>query len=474
MNITDPFDEAAKKVPERLALIVDGVETTYLGLALAVERVAAALSAAGVEPGDRVPLVDAAGLLTVAGVLGCARIGAAAAPMSARATAHEIASMAAAAACTNVAIAGVESADRVGEALGSMPLDPDMLSAPEETVVHAPVSDGDTAVVLFTSGTTGTPKPVPLTHGVLGSRVRVFTPPPDPNAPANTILSCVPFHHVAGLVGVLVGLAGGNTNVLMPRFDAGEWLSTVERYRVQRVFLVPAMLQRILSHAGFAGSDLSSLQMITYGAAPASADLVARALAAFPPSVSFVQVFGQTETLGAVAALGPADHAGGRAGSVGKPMAGVEVRIVDPASGAEGDLGELWVHAEHTATPGWLRTGDLVRRDTDGYLHAVGRLSDVINRGGEKVDPAEVEAALRAHPSIADVAVAGYGDAEMGQRVGALVVAVETVDDELLRTWCRTRLEPHKVPERIVFVDAIPLTELGKVSRRELRAVLER
>ena len=474
MNITDPFDEAAQKIPERMALIVDGVETTYRGLALAVERVAGALSAAGVERGDRVPLVDAAGPLTVAGVLGCARIGAAAAPMSARATAHEIASMAEAASCSNVAIAGVDAADQVREALGSMPLGPDMLSAPEKTTVHAPVSDDDTAVVLFTSGTTGTPKPVPLTHGVLGGRVRVFTAPPDPNAPANMILSCVPFHHVAGLVGVLVGLAGGNTNVLMPRFDAGEWLSTVEQYHVQRVFLVPAMLQRILSHARFAHADLSSLQMITYGAAPASSDLVAHALAAFPPSISFVQVFGQTETLGAVTALGPLDHAAGRAASVGKPMAGVEVRIVDPATGADGDLGELWVRAEHTATPGWLRTGDLVRRDTDGYLYTAGRLSDVINRGGEKVDPAEVESALREHPSVADVAVAGYGDAEMGQRVGALIVAGEPVDVESLRSWCRTRLESFKVPERIVFVDSIPLTELGKVSRSELRAEFER
>jgi long-chain acyl-CoA synthetase len=262
----------------------------------------------------------------------------------------------------------------------------------------------------------------------------------------------------------------------MPRFEAGEWLSIVERHRVQRVFLVPAMLERIMSHPRFRRADLSSLQMITYGAAPAAAELISRALEEFPSSVSFVQVFGQTETLGAVTALGPGDHTTGRVGSVGKAMPGVDVRIVDPATGVavpHGEVGELWVRANHTATPGWVRSGDLVRRDAEGYLYMAGRMSDVINRGGEKVDPMEVEAALREHPAVEDAAVAGYADAEMGERVGAAVVARAHLDDRTLRVWCRTRLEPHKIPERILLVDSIPRTELGKISRRELRAQLE-
>src|SRR5439155_10478009 len=205
---------------------------------------------------------------------------------------------------------------------------------------------------------------------------------------------CVPFHHVAGLIGILVGLAGGNTSVLQPRFDAGEWLELVERHRVQRAFLVPAMLHRILDHERFSEADLSSLQMITYGAAAATPALVSRAVQALP-RVAFVNVFGQTETLGAVTALGPEDHRAGRAGSVGRPMPGGEVRVIDPDTGADvadGVVGGFLVRAPHTASAGGLRSGGLVRRDAEGFLYPAGRLNDVINRGGEKVDPAEVEA----------------------------------------------------------------------------------
>jgi len=182
-------------------------------------------------------------------------------------------------------------------------------------------------------------------------------------------------------------------------------------------------------------------------------------------------VFGQTETLGAVTALTPDDHRAGRAGSVGRPMPGVEIRIVDATENdvPDGETGELWVRAPHTYREGWVRTGDLVRRDADGYLYATGRLSEVINRGGEKIAPDEVEAVLRAHPSVVDAAVVGLPDADMGERVAAVVVSPAGIDPSALRAWCRERLAGFKVPERYAFVDALPLTELGKVSRRALR-----
>jgi acyl-CoA synthetase (AMP-forming)/AMP-acid ligase II len=213
---------------------------------------------------------------------------------------------------------------------------------------------------------------------------------------------------------------------------------------------------------------------VTYGAAPAAAELVARAVEALP-KVAFVNVFGQTETLGAVAALGPEDHREGRAGSVGRPMPGAEVRIVDPSSGedvADGEVGEFWVRGPHTVSPGWVRSGDLVRRDADGYLYPAGRLSDVINRGGEKIDPAEVEAVLRSHPDVEDAAAFGFADEVLGQRVAAAVVARSAIDSATLRLWCSERLARFKVPEVIVTVDAIPLTELGKVSRAGLRTII--
>ena len=474
MNLEDPIRLAIGLVPSRIALVVDESEISFAELGRAIDRVARALLGAGVGEGDRVALVASSGLLAVATVLACARIGAAAAPMSARATANEIETMAKVAGCGPVAVAERDVADRVGEALGRRPLSDEILSGDSEISPRADVGDDDVAVVLFTSGTTGTPKPVPFSHAVLGGRVTAFAPPPDPSAATLASISCVPFHHVAGLVGVFVGLAGGNTVVLQRRFDAGAWLNLIEQRRVQRVFLVPTMLQRIIDHPEISKADLSSVQLITYGAAPASPELIERARDVFPPSTVFMQVFGQTETLGGVVALGPGDEEAARAGSVGRPMAGVDVRVVEPATGEDvpdGEVGEFWARAPHTATPGWIRSGDLVRRDANGYIYAVGRMSDVINRGGEKIDPAEVEAVLRAHPDVTDAAVAGYADPEMGQRVGAVVVSRS--DQEALRTWCLTRLERYKAPERVVFVDAIPLTELGKVSRKDLRGLLE-
>jgi acyl-CoA synthetase (AMP-forming)/AMP-acid ligase II len=476
VSLADPIEEAAAAVPERIAFWDGDVAISYREVSDAVSSAASTLSARGVVRGDRVALAEGTSLVAVATVLGCARIGAAAAPMSPSLTAGEMSVLAAAASCGRVGVASAGAAWRLEEALGSPALGEADLLANRASTPGTPAAPGEdeVALVLFTGGTTGVPKPVPLAHGTLERRVRSFAAPVDPSAEPAVSIICVPFHHVAGLIGVLVGLAGGNTTVVQRRFDAGEWLRLVERRRVQRAFLVPTMLHRILEHPARETTDLGSLQMITYGAAPAAPDLIERAVRGFP-HVAFINVFGQTETLGAVTALGPEDHRAGRAGSVGRPMPGVEIRIVDPSTGldvADGETGEFWVRAAHTVTEGWVKSGDLVRRDTEGYLYAAGRLSDVINRGGEKIDPIEVETALRTHPDVEDAAVCGVHDAEMGERVGAVVVSRAPMAPDDLRSWCRERLAPYKMPERIVFVDALPLTELGKVSRRDLRALL--
>ena len=394
--------------------------------------------------------------------------------MSARATSNEIQVMARAAGCGEVAVAERDVAVRVLEATGAKPLSEEILDGRSETSRRTQVANEDDCIVLFTSGTTGAPKPVPFSHGILGGRVKAFAPTPDPAGPTLVSISCVPFHHVAGLVGVFVGLAGGNTVVLQRRFDPGAWLTLAERRHIQRVFLVPTMLHRIIDHPDAARADLSSVQLVTYGAAPATPELIARAKKLMP-GAAFMQVFGQTETLGGVVALGPGDEAAAEKGSIGRPMAGVEVRVVDPATGVDvpdGEVGEFWARAPHTATPGWIRSGDLVRRDAEDYIYVAGRMSDVINRGGEKIDPAEVEAVLWAHKDVIDVAVAGFPDADLGENVGAVIVARRPVDPEELRDWARARLASHKVPARIVFVDELPLTELGKVSRRDLGALI--
>jgi acyl-CoA synthetase (AMP-forming)/AMP-acid ligase II len=252
-------------------------------------------------------------------------------------------------------------------------------------------------------------------------------------------------------------------------------LRLVQEHRVQTAFLVPTMLQRILDHGDFASADLNSLIAIAYGAAAAPVALVRRAMTALP-HVAFANVFGQTETLGAYTTLLPEDHRDpNRVGSVGKPLPGVEVRVVEPDTGTDveaGVVGELWVNTIQNVTEGWLHTGDLARRDADGYIYPSGRLSDTINRGGEKFGPIEVEEALRTHPAVSDVAVAGITDEEMGQRVGAAVVAHLPVTLEELRSHCRDRIAYFKLPERLMIVDHIPYSETGKVNRRLLALVI--
>jgi acyl-CoA synthetase (AMP-forming)/AMP-acid ligase II len=294
---------------------------------------------------------------------------------------------------------------------------------------------------------------------------------------------CVPLVHIGGMLGLLVALAKGSTTVVQTRFDAGEWLRLVERHAVTTSFLVPTMLYRILEHPDRATTDLSSLVSLSYGAAPATPELIRRTIAALP-GVALTNTFGQTETMGSITALGPGDHPPERLASVGKPLPGVEIRIVHPVTGEEVDqgvVGELLVRSEVAVIPagqiddgrtpaGWFRTGDMVSADEEGYLYPAGRLSDTINRGGEKFAPSEVEEIVRHHHAVRDAAAVGVTDPEMGHRVGMAVVVTEPLDLEELRTFCQGRIANFKLPERLLIVDELPITDFGKVDRKILRS----
>jgi acyl-CoA synthetase (AMP-forming)/AMP-acid ligase II len=477
MNIGMISDAAATGDPDRVALIIGKRLIGYGQLAATVERCAAGLAANGVAPGTRVAVVDGGSLLSIASVLGAARIGAAAALMNPALTTSELRDLMQSAGCADVGVAGEAHADRLREAGASKTLTAaDLLSdSPIPAAKTVEEIDDRDALVLFTSGTTGLPKAVGITSGQLSTRIRGMGQPFRADSAPTVSMMCVPFFHVGGSLGMLGSLYSGNTSVVQERFDAAEWLRLVQEHRVRTAFLVPTMLQRILDHRDFAGNDLTSLIAIAYGAAAAPVALVRRAMAALP-HVAFANVFGQTETLGAYTTLLPEDHRDpNRAGSVGKPLPGVDVRVVDPDTAADveaGVVGELWVNTIQNVTEGWLHTGDLARRDADGYIYPSGRLSDTINRGGEKFGPIEVEEALRTHPAVSDVAVAGITDEEMGQRVGAAVVAHLPVTLEELRSHCRDRIAYFKLPERLMIVDRIPYSETGKVNRRRLALLI--
>ncbi|OBF47544.1 acyl-CoA synthetase [Mycobacterium sp. 852002-50816_SCH5313054-b] len=473
MNTGTILDAAAAGDPTRAALIIDGRIIGYGELATTVRSCAAALAARGVTAGQRVAVVDNGSLMSIASVLGAARLGAAAALMNPALTPQELQGLLKNAGCADVALAGEQYVERVRDA--GAPAVLTVADLTDDGPEPPPRADAEEAMVLFTSGTTGLPKPVGISGRQLTARIKGMAAPFRADAAPAVGMMCVPFFHVGGALGTLGSLYSGNTSVVQPRFDAGEWLRLVAEHRVATTFMVPTMLQRILDHPDFATSDLTSLVAIAYGAAAAPIALVRRAMDALP-HVAFANVFGQTETLGAYTTLLPQDHRDpARAGSVGRPLPGVDVRVVDPASGddvAPGTVGELWVNTTQNVTEGWLRTGDLARQDPDGYIFPCGRLSDTINRGGEKFGPVEVEEALRSHPAVSDVAVAGVADDELGQRVGAAVVACAPVTLEQLRSHCRELIAYFKLPERLAIVDQIPYNATGKVSRRQIAALI--
>ncbi|MEM6106908.1 class I adenylate-forming enzyme family protein [Mycobacterium sp. 050272] len=477
MNIGTIHDAAASGDHARAALIVGGHTVGYGELATAVRQWAASLAAHGVTPGQRIAVVDGASLLSIAALLGATRIGAAPALMNPTLTPPELRALHTNAACADVAVAGEHYAERVRAAGVPTALTSTDLMGRPEPAGDAVADDADDrdALILFTSGTTGLPKAVSISGQQLTRRITGMSRPFRAGIKPSVSMLSVPLFHVGGALGLLGSLYSGNTTVVQTRFDAGEWLRLVAEHRVSTTFVVPTMLQRIIDHPDFPDTDLSSLIAIAYGAAAAPLRLVRRAMAALP-HVALANVFGQTETLGAYTTLMPDDHRDpARAGSVGRALPGVEVRVVDPATGNDveaGAVGELWVNSAQNVTEGWLRTGDLARQDADGYIFPSGRLKDTINRGGEKFGPIEVEEALRSHPAVEDAAVAGIADDELGQRVGAAVVVCAPVTLDELRAHCRGLIAHFKLPERCAIVENIPYSATGKVNRDQLAALI--
>ncbi len=475
MDVGQTIDSAVAEVPARTALMVGSERLTYAGLDVLAQRCAVALQAAGVGRGDHVAVVAGGSPLAVAAILGAARLGAASAQMNPDLKPGEMAAL-----CemigAGVGIAGEDQRDRLAEALGATVLTLDDIAATADTPVAAVEIDDDaTGLILFSSGSTGLPKPVYISHRTISDRLAHYGSSIDPDVQPPVDMMSVPLFHIGGTLGLLITLHSGKTMVILPRFDAGEWLRTVEESRVSQTFVVPTMLRRILDHPDFDSRDVSSLRALSYGAAPAQPDLIRRAVAALP-AVDFSNVFGQTETLGAYAALSPEDHRAGRKlDSVGRAFPGVELRVVDVETQEDvgvGRVGEAVVRAAQNITPDWMPTGDLVVVDEEGYLFVKGRVKDTINRGGEKFGPVEIEAAIRTLGGVTEVAVAGVPDEDLGERVGVLIVGDEGLGADDIKEHCRQTLARFKVPEIVVFVDELPYNRYGKIPRAAVVEVI--
>jgi long-chain acyl-CoA synthetase len=310
-------------------------------------------------------------------------------------------------------------------------------------------------------------------------------------SPESVNLAMMPMFHIAGAGWSMVGLYHGCRTVVLRDVDPVRILQVIPQHRVTNAFMVPAVIQFLLMTPGVEDTDFSSLRTLVYGASPISERVLVDGMERF--GCEFVQVYGLTETTGAITQLDGADHdpedRPHLLRSCGRPYPWVEVRVVDPNDGTDkpvGEVGELWTRsrqnmagywanpqatAEAITPDGWFRTGDAGYLDADGYLYLHDRVKDMIVSGGENVYPAEVENVLMKHPDVADVAVIGVPDDRWGEAVKAIVVAAPGAQagEEELIAFARESLAGYKLPKSVDFTDVLPRNPSGKLLKRELR-----
>ncbi len=350
------------------------------------------------------------------------------------------------------------------------------------------VKPADTAILMYTSGTTGAPKGVPATHFALLWCIEggLSNGPEYGSTEGDVNLLTTPLFHLAGLGWTIAALYTGATLVILPQIDMPAIISSIARDRVTRAVVLPALMPALLDSAG-AGVDLSSLRLICYGASPIPEPLLARMLEKF--RCGFLQNYGMTEISGSATCLGPADHFPGSGVllSCGRPCRGVEVRIAggDGTSCAAGEIGEImlrtpslfagyWNNPKATAEAmkdGWYATGDMGYLDSRGFLFLRDRKKDMIVSGGENIFPAEVESALTGHPDVLRAAVIGVPSAKWGEEVKAVVIprAGAPLTAEALIAFLRPLIAGYKLPKSIDFVTELPMTPVGKIAKPALR-----
>ena len=498
-------------------MVSDTSQLSFSELSEKVNCFANALSKRGVGPGDRICVVDVNTPAHVISFFAASRLDAIYVPLNFRGQGEEL-TFPLRHADPKVIVAGSRYVPLIDEykdefqavvrIIGSseqnhyqgwLDLDSIIESADVDELIFPEGSPEDTAVLLFTAGTTGYPKAVMLKHSSFTSFLLTSLEPPNPEIIEKTLLT-LPLYHVAGLQAVLAGIYGGRTIIMQRQFEPGEWMRLVEEHEVQRALIVPTMLKQVIDHPEFKTRDLSSLQILTYGGSSMPPTLIKRAVPLMP-NVQFINAFGQTETGSTITMVPPEDHVldGSEElvalrikhlSSIGKPLPDVEVRVVNDEGefvgyGVSGEIiaksprlmTGYWKQPQETSQvfhEEWLYTGDLGYQEEDGYIYLEGRAKDFIKRGGEMVSPEEVEHFLHEILEIEECAVIGLPDETWGERVVAVVVASSenpNLTEESILESCQI-LARFKRPEQIIFRKELPRNSLGKVLKKNLRQEL--
>lgn len=500
-NTTDTLagivERHAQRRPDAIAIRYGERQWSWADWSSRIRRAAGALRAAGIERGQRVAFLDKNHPACLEVLIAGASIGVATTVVNWRVIGDELvhvladsgarvllvgAELRAAAEAAAERVPGLERIIEIGAEYESL------LAAASPTPADAGLDENETALVIYSSGTTGRPKGVLLSQRALVNHATNLAPA-FPFADGDANLVAMPLFHVGGIGYALFGIRAGAPTIMTREPDAATLIGAV-RAGATHAFFVPPVIARFLDAGEAAIVAIAGLRHIVYGAAPMPLPLLHRALATWPDT-RFVQVYGQTELCGAVTALSDADHRDATRPelqlSAGKAVLGCEIRIVDPETDAllpPGEPGEVWVRsnqnmsgylnrpeatAETITDDDWVRTGDVGRLDADDYVYIEDRLKDMIITGGENVYGPEVESVLIEHPAVADAAVIGVPDDFWGESVKAIVVAGDGVDPADIIEFCRQHLAGFKCPRTVDFVSELPRNASGKILKTQLR-----